>query len=213
MTWHPHERAALADALTEAGPGAPTLCAGWRTEHLAAHVVLREHDPLTAAGVGPGPLAARAERTIQGLGDRSATPEAFAALVARVRAGVPRWHPLELLGDTAQLVEFFVHTEDARRGAPDAGPRPLPAGLADALWHGLVRMGRLLYRGSSPSVVLAADGGRRHVVQRSGLGEVTVHGPVGELVLHAYDRGWAARVEVSGDPAAVAALDAVRRRS
>ena len=31
-------RAALVEALIAAGPGMPTLCEGWRTEHLAAHV-------------------------------------------------------------------------------------------------------------------------------------------------------------------------------
>ena len=48
---HERERTDLVAALREAGPGAATLCEGWSTEHLAAHVVLRESSPLTGAGL------------------------------------------------------------------------------------------------------------------------------------------------------------------
>jgi uncharacterized protein (TIGR03083 family) len=36
------ERAALCDLFDEVGPDAPTLCAGWTTRDLAAHLVIRE---------------------------------------------------------------------------------------------------------------------------------------------------------------------------
>ena len=35
------ERAALCILLDKTGPDAPTLCEGWRTSDLAAHLVLR----------------------------------------------------------------------------------------------------------------------------------------------------------------------------
>src|SRR5690606_24047731 len=42
MTEHARaERHALADLLMAVGPDAPTLCAGWTTAHLAAHLVVR----------------------------------------------------------------------------------------------------------------------------------------------------------------------------
>src|SRR5437764_783312 len=44
-TWAEQERAALADALEQLGPDAPTLCEGWATKELAAHVYVREHRP------------------------------------------------------------------------------------------------------------------------------------------------------------------------
>ena len=94
MAWHPLERAVLADALTAAGPGAPTLCEGWRTEHLAAHVVLRERDLLTSAGIAIRPLTARTDRVTLATGDRAADPDGYARLVAEVRAGPPAWSPL-----------------------------------------------------------------------------------------------------------------------
>ena len=39
------ERLLLADLLETAGPDAPTLCEGWTTRDLAAHVVVRERRP------------------------------------------------------------------------------------------------------------------------------------------------------------------------
>ncbi|HAP89500.1 MAG TPA: TIGR03085 family protein, partial [Arthrobacter bacterium] len=35
-------REVLAETLLAAGPDAPTLCRGWRTRDLAAHLYLRE---------------------------------------------------------------------------------------------------------------------------------------------------------------------------
>src|SRR5882762_622635 len=37
------ERRELCDLFLELGPDAPTLCEGWTTLDLAAHLVLREH--------------------------------------------------------------------------------------------------------------------------------------------------------------------------
>ena len=49
------ERAALADALTAAGPHRPTLCDGWTTTELAAHLVTRERRPdVTVSVMLPG---------------------------------------------------------------------------------------------------------------------------------------------------------------
>jgi hypothetical protein len=40
------ERAQLSDLLDELGPEAPTLLAPWTARDMAAHLVLRERDPL-----------------------------------------------------------------------------------------------------------------------------------------------------------------------
>ena len=45
------ERAQLSDLLDELGPGAPTLLVPWTTRHLAAHLILRERDPLAGPGL------------------------------------------------------------------------------------------------------------------------------------------------------------------
>ena len=66
------ERLGLCDLLLELGPDAPTLCEGWTTADLAAHLVLREHFRRWSD-------AQRAEEKAKG----------FPALVARLRAGPP----------------------------------------------------------------------------------------------------------------------------
>src|SRR3984957_4604266 len=62
VTYSRDERLALAALLEETGPDAPTLCAGWQTRDLAAHLVLRERRPDAGAGMMGGPLAAYTAR-------------------------------------------------------------------------------------------------------------------------------------------------------
>jgi uncharacterized protein (TIGR03083 family) len=45
MTYAQDERAALAALLHETGPDGPTLCEGWQTRDLAAHLALRARRP------------------------------------------------------------------------------------------------------------------------------------------------------------------------
>lgn len=210
MDWHPIERRALAAALTDVGPRAPTLCEGWGTEHLAAHVILRESTALVAAGVAVPALHDRTERMIRSLGDRSVATGDWADLVRRVEDGPHWWHPLQLVGDPAQLVELHVHTEDVRRAGPHGRlvrARPLLRGHEDALWRGLVKVSRMAYGRFGLRVTLIGERpGQRHDVGPPGK-EVEVSGGVSELILHGFGRGRAARVTVDGEPDAVAALD------
>ena len=217
MPWHPRERVAVVEELAAVGPGAPTCCDGWRTEHLAAHLVLREHEPLTAAGIVVPRLAERTERRTQELGDASVSPARWAHLLDEIRQGPPRWSPLRLAGDDAQLIELFVHTEDVRRGRGRTAPRELPVGERAAIRRRFVVMAKGLYRSSPVGVVLRPDDGpevrvRTSPVRGSAAHEVTVTGPIGELVLHAYARSAVSEVEVVGHPDAVAAMDALRPR-
>ncbi|MCB2175125.1 MAG: TIGR03085 family protein [Actinomycetales bacterium] len=215
MAWHPHERAALADALQEAGPGVPTLCEGWRTEHLAAHVVLRERDMLTAAGIAVPALSARTARVTLARGDRAADPAGYARLVSAVREGPPRWSPLSWAGDAAQHLELFVHAEDVRRRPDSPGPpRVLAAAEDEALWHRLVRAAPRLYRCwlDTSALVLQAPGRTARLGDPEAAGTVTVSGGVGELVLHAFGRTGAAQVTVDGPPADVERMLADVRR-
>jgi uncharacterized protein (TIGR03085 family) len=68
------ERTQLADLLGELGPRTPTLLAPWTTRDLAAHLVLRERDPLAGPGlVLPGAWGRLAERRRQALALRDFT--------------------------------------------------------------------------------------------------------------------------------------------
>lgn len=214
MAWHLSERAATVAALRATGPGAPTLCAGWRTEHLAAHLVLRERSPAAIGVVVPG-LADRTERATQSLGDRSTAPVAWDRLLGQISEGPPVWHPLHWAGDAGQLAEFHVHAEDVRRGGADGAsvePRPLPAEHEAALWTALRRMSRLLLRRSPVPLLLIAPEGRELRAGGAHGAPVEVRGDVGELLLWGFDRSRVAHVTVGGDPASVAAVERFRPR-
>ena len=106
MGYSQDERLALCVTLEKAGPDAPTLCAGWTTRDLAAHLVLRERRPDAAAGIPGGPLAGHTAKVQQRL---AATP--YPALLATIRSGPPRLSPFAIpaLDERVNTVEFFVH--------------------------------------------------------------------------------------------------------
>ncbi len=203
------ERARLADALAAAGPGAPTLCAGWTAHDLAAHLVARERRPDSTPGLLLGPLAGWTERV-----RRRQAARPFAELVDLVRSGPPRTSPFALPGvdRLANLTEHFVHAEDVLRGGalgdrdvPPA-PRAVDPAVSEALWGVLRVRGRSLVGRAGVAVVLATPDGREH---RVGSGpEVRLTGEPGELVLLAFGRGAHAAVDREGDPEALAALAA-----
>ena len=155
MTHSRDERLALAALLAETGPDAPTLCEGWTTGDLAAHLVLRESRPDAAAGVMGGPLAPYTARMQQ----RLAAAKSYAELVAAFRDGPPRLSVFAIPGadEAANTVEYFVHHEDVRRGGDDWEPRELNADLTEALWKRL-RGARLFLRKLPVGVELAQGG-------------------------------------------------------
>ena len=208
MTHARDERAALCDLLAKLGPDQPTLCAGWQTADLAAHLVLRERRPDAGAGVMGGPLAGYTRR----VQDRLLARTPFAQLVEMIRTGPPRLSMFALPGmdERANAVEYFVHHEDIRRAQPTWEPRQISADLADDLWRRL-RLARLLLRGAPVGIELVrADGGDRpgrvRITARARTPVVTVTGDPAELTLWTMGRTSAARVRLDGSDADVAAL-------
>lgn len=195
------ERQALADLFMEVGPDAPTLCEGWKTADLAAHLVLRERRPDAAAGILVKPLSGYTDRVQRSV--RDGRP--WAELVDTVRNGPPFPLSLNSLDETVNTVEYFVHLEDVRRAQPGWEPRRLDPGLEQALWSRLKMMARALLRRSPVGVTLRAPG-FGEVEAKSGDPRVTVTGSPGELVLFAFGRQAAARVDTEGDPDACARL-------
>ena len=86
VSYSREERLALCALLDKTGPDAPTLCEGWTTGDLAAHLVLRERRPDAAAGVIGGPLAGYTARVQQRIRQRTPFPD----LVRNIRSGPPR---------------------------------------------------------------------------------------------------------------------------
>ena len=200
------ERQAFCAALLEAGPQAPTLCEGWLTRDLAAHIVVREARPDLAGGILVPVLASRLAA-----GQRAIAEGDWTALVERVRKGPPVWNPARLpfLDDLVNLVEFTVHTEDVVRGAGGDTPGPrrdVPADVTAAVWRALGRSGRLLLRRSPvPVTLVAPDFGEFRAGGGSGTG-VTLTGAPIELLLTAYGRDRAADTVWTGDASAIEEL-------
>jgi len=198
------ERHELAELLLVVGPDAPTLCEGWTTTDLAAHLVVRESRPDAAPGIVVGPLAGWTKRV-----QDSVASQPYPELVRKVRTGPPTLSVFSLPGidGAANLLEYFVHHEDVRRGAPGWQMRDLPPELADALWGRLQKMGSLLFRRVPVAVTLErTDGAGGSITVRKGPEGVTLRGPAGELMLRAYGRK-AVNVDVIGSPEAVAAFE------
>ncbi len=201
------ERHELAELLLETGPDAATLCEGWTTRDLAAHLVVRESRPDAAPGILFSPLAGWTDRVQQAVASQP-----FPELVRKVRTGPPTLSVFSLPGadSAANLVEYFVHHEDVRRGAEGWAPRDLPADLSDGLWRRLSGMARLLFRRVPCGVVLErTDGSGETVTAKKGTSRVILRGTAGELVLRAYGRT-AAHVDLAGDPECVTAFESAR---
>ena len=201
------ERAALVDTLRAVGPDAPTLCEGWTTKDLAAHLVIREYRPDAAPGILIPQLAAHTAKVQNEEAGRAAGPAGWDALLGKIASGPPLYSPLKLLDAVVNVNEMFIHHEDVLRAQPDWAPRALDPDLAARLRRGLPMMGRLTLAKVPGRVTLRTPDGA--TVLTSGADKehgptVTVTGPPGELLLFASGR--LAKVDVDGDPAAVQAV-------
>ena len=213
MTLARDERLALCELLDQTGPQAPTLCEGWATRDLAAHLVLREHRPDAGAGVMGGPLAGYTRRVQRSLSARTPYPR----LVETIRNGPPRLSFFAIPGmdQRANVVEYFVHHEDVRRGAPGWEQRTVSADLTEVLWQRL-SMARFLLRKAPVGIELvrddrpAADPGpqRVRITAKASTPVVTVTGSPAELTLWVLGRTVAAQVRLDGNETAIERLNA-----
>ncbi|GAS97904.1 TIGR03085 family protein [Mycolicibacterium canariasense] len=199
------ERAALVATMREAGPDAPTLCEGWTTRDLAAHLVVRERRIDAAPGILLPALAgytAKVQEQVTASND-------WAALLDKVAAGPPVYSPFALLDPLVNVAEMFIHHEDVRRAGTSWEPRALDDQTGRALTRQVAQFARMTLSKSPARVSLAAPDGK--VLAAAGSGApVTVTGEPGELLLFAAGRE-PARVTFDGDDDAVAALRAARR--
>ena len=197
------ERATFCELLDAAGPEAPTLCDGWNTRELAAHMVVREGRPDATLGILGGPLAAWTERVQNG-----AATEPYEKLVRLIGNGPPIWSAfrLPIVDGQANTIEYYVHAEDIRRAQPGWEPREMTPEMASFIWDKLKTAGRVLFNKVKVGLVLqrtdiTEDGEPISARVRSGEDTVTLVGDPGELVLMAYGRR-EARVEILGSDSA-----------
>jgi len=202
------ERDQLCDLFLELGPDAPTLCEGWSTLDLAAHLVVRERDPRGGLVILGGERFAGLEAKLMG----RAKEKGLDALVARLRSGPPLLWKVPGVRTALNLNEWFVHHEDVRR-ANGQGPRDGLDRLDATLWQSLGTMGRFMVRGTDGTgVTIEAPGfGTKTVRKPKGdAAQVTVVGTPEEIVLYLNGRRDAAQVELQGDEAALTALAQAR---
>jgi uncharacterized protein (TIGR03085 family) len=191
-------RSSLADLLEEVGPDAPTLCAGWATRDLAAHLVLRERRPDAALGIAVRAFAGHMSSV-----QNSLAAEPWPRLVDKVRnRSVLLISPVDSLFNTT---EYFVHLEDVRRAELEWKPAPEDPELEESLWRQLRQRGRAFFRRSPVGVILELPDGQTHVAAE-GEPVVTLVGPASELTLYAYGRGEQALVEIQGPADAIDAF-------
>jgi uncharacterized protein (TIGR03085 family) len=192
------ERKTLCDLFVERGPDAPTLCEGWCTADLAAHLVVRERRPDSGPGLVWPPLADYTDKVRRAVRDR--TP--WEQLVETVRRGPPLL--LRPFDGPMNTVEFFIHVEDVRRAQHGWEPRPISPELADALW---ARVGPGGMAKKVPATIVITSPGRADK-ERGGGPRLTLAGDAGELTMFGAGRQGAARVEISGDETLAAQLRA-----
>ena len=199
------ERSALVETLRRVGPDAPTLCAGWTTRDLAAHLVVRERRIDATPGITIGFLAGYTAKVQQ----QTARSHSWSELVELVASGPPVYSPFKLVDSVANLGEMFIHHEDVRRAIDGWQPRVLDASTVAALRRQLGLLSRMMLAKLPAQVSLETIDGRR--IARVGRGDaVTVIGEPQELLLFVAGRD-AARVEFHGDPQAVAAVRESKR--
>lgn len=196
------ERHALAQLFMEVGPDAPTLCAGWTTRDLAAHLVVRESRPDAAVGIVFTPLAKWTDKV-----QAKVAQEPYPELVAKVDNGPPKFSVFALPGveSAANTMEYFVHHEDVRRAEPGWQPRELSTAQRVALWRALWGARRMLLRSSPVPVTLEPTDVPNVDAPEQPVDGVVIKGPVAEMTMHLYGRAEHEDLEFVGEPADVAA--------
>jgi uncharacterized protein (TIGR03085 family) len=190
------ERKNLCDIFVELGPDAPTLCEGWTTADLAAHLVVRERRPDSGPGLVWPRLADYTDKVRTTVRGRTSWEE----LVEAVRRGPPLL--LRPFDGPMNTIEYFIHVEDVRRAQDGWQPRPLDPALADALW---ARVGPGGMAKKVPATIVLSSTGREDKERGTGP-RLTLRGDPGELTMFGAGRQGAARVEISGDAALAAQL-------
>ncbi|WP_181775137.1 TIGR03085 family metal-binding protein [Amycolatopsis pittospori] len=192
------ERRALSELFEEVGPDAPTLCTGWKTRDLAAHLLVRERRPDAMPGILVPALASYTQRVQDSYAARP-----WSDVVGKVRSG-PAWFWPTSIGAVDELTnsaEFLVHHEDVRRAQPGWEPRPAESSRDAAAWKSAKQASKLNLRKSPVGVILKTPEGREARV-KEGPDTVTVVGAPIELLLFVFGRD-AARITFEGDAYAV----------
>ncbi len=208
-----NERSELMGTLQHLGPDAPTLCAGWSSGDLAAHLVVSEAYggwPMVAAyaarRVLPATLVLWGMRSLQSVGDRQIRQtrnRGWGWILRRLSAGPPPAYRRASVAPI-RLVEEWIHHEDLRR-ANAMDPRPGSTEMNEALWRaGLVLTEFPEFRSGRAGIEVALSDGRTH--RLGDAPKIRAEGTAGEVLLFLAGRGAVAQVSLEGDQRHVQAL-------
>ncbi|WP_448855354.1 TIGR03085 family metal-binding protein [Corynebacterium camporealensis] len=203
MSFSSSERSKLARFLHDLGPDAPTLCEGWTTRDMAAHLWVRENRPDAIAGMFISPLSERLDKV-----QSEVTQRDYDKVVNEWGRGPTGVNPWRVLDSKGNFAEHFIHHEDVRRANGQEEPRDFSRVVNKQMHSTLEKLAKAMLRKSKQPVVLHPEGFPRIVAaDRNGVSEkgsavVAVHGEVGELLLWVYGRD-AAHVRIDGDESQV----------
>lgn len=212
MSFQQKEREKLGQLLIEVGPDAPTLCEGWTTKDLAAHLFIRERRTHKAAGYLVPALKSATEKE-----EAKVKSRPYEEVVREWAAGPPLH--IKPLDKVMNVSENFIHHEDVRRGelidasssdaSTHAQPREFSRAVEDKLMKAAKMMGSMALGSTGVPVILTPPnhppvtlGGKRGVAEQ-GDRVVRVKGEPGELLLWVTGRD-AVVVEIEGDEADIA---------
>jgi uncharacterized protein (TIGR03085 family) len=197
------EREELCDLFLELGPDAPTLCEGWTTADLAAHLVVRERDPRTMPGILK-PAGRFGRYTEKLMAKKKA--KGYENVVARIRKGPPLF-PWRVKGvrNVLNLNEYVVHHEDVRR-ANGLAPRTDRPELDAALWKLLRRGAKFSTRAVKGAGLVLRRPSGDEIVARKGEPTAVLTGEPVDLLLYLLGRRSAAQVELTGPTEAITAV-------
>ena len=184
-------RLALCDPALQEGPAAPTLCDPWDGRRLAAHLLVRERQPVAAAGIQISALNGLNEGAMDRLEGKD-----FGLLVERLRRPPSIPFALPGLDRVVNTLEYFTHHEDVRRAQPEWSPRVLDDADEATIWTLLTVAGRGMARRTGVPVVI--ESGDRSATLRRGTDPVIMRGRPSELALALQGRQRVADVEYDG---------------
>jgi uncharacterized protein (TIGR03085 family) len=201
------EREAFCDLVTELGPDAPTLCAGWTTSDLAVHLIICEARPQAWLAVPMGDRVPALDRYFAGVVDKERA-RGWNGLVDRVRRG-PAYGPTKYAAVRERMLfrEFLIHHEDVRRANGATEPRTGIPLVQERAWEKVPAFAkRMLVVDDGHGLELVHTDGRVKTV-KVGPDAVRVVGEPVELLLYVFGRTSVAQVEVVDNASALRVRD------
>ena len=185
------ERQGLVETLKALGPDAPTLCEGWLTKHLLAHLIMRETEPVNASGIL---LKGRQKQTQNRLEELSTH---FESNLSKLMSGPPLWNPMRYLDKWVNALEMLIHHEDVLRAQPNWQRRKFTDSETKELDFLLKIAPRFLVRGAKvlPTLVVG---------DLPTTGRIILRGDQVDLLLFLAGRQSASTVSIEGDESDVA---------